>query len=634
MKRPKGSALPSWMREHIQQTGIGSAKLEPMDLPVAPTTTIQPAPVDTILPQPVGSLPPVEEKTYDTSPPTIANTAITKKKALNMSRLIAAGIGSQSSPVNHRWREQAEELRDENLEVIEAAIAQGLYTKEEEAALKANLNGWLDKCLDTPDPLSKSNKHLALWLKNKFGIETYELNHFWSRHYPSTRWKKHLFGSTKGLTTYRTGFLYEIVPASVLRHELQEQSDRDPVFRSVKGEPVGTIGTQRRKDILEELKTMLDPFGNASAYPKFGDDQEAGIATTEHTPKWLSIQVPVGKQNYEIVAEEVGSDRAARFALSCSYDPAAKCPVFDKFLDQTFDGAPDKQEQIDCFFTWMAAAVFGITSKYKRALFFYGTTDTGKSVVLDLISDFFPLDAQTNLTFEQMNERFAKAALATSRINIVREVKKAALKSGGFDSEVFKTAVGGESLQAEIKHGDLFTFVPRVAFVFGANGKIPLTNQGAAVHNRISVLHFRNQVAKEDQDVDLIQKLRTEMSGILNRILDAGVHLLETRSFIDPQTSKDLKAKWSSQVSSINAWLSECCVEHKKIGHGEKKTKTTPTSVLYRSYVRWCETQGIKPTPKGAYWGKLEERGIHKTKGNDGERAPVVVHNQPTDGMF
>ena len=67
MKRPKGSALPSWMREHIQQTGIGSAKLEPMDPPVAPTTTIQPAPVDTILPQPVGSLPPVEEKTYDTS---------------------------------------------------------------------------------------------------------------------------------------------------------------------------------------------------------------------------------------------------------------------------------------------------------------------------------------------------------------------------------------------------------------------------------------------------------------------------------------------------------------------------------------------------------------------------------------
>jgi putative DNA primase/helicase len=212
----------------------------------------------------------------------------------------------------------------------------------------------------------------------------------------------------------------------------------------------------------------------------------------------------------------------------------------------------------------------------------------------------------------------------------VREVKKAAINKGGFDSETFKTAVGGESLEAEIKHGAHFTFIPRVAFVFGANGKIPLTNQGQAVHNRISVLHFRNQVAKEDQDIELIHKIKAELSGIVNKILAAGIRLKVSGQMIDPPTSQLLKKKWSSQVSSIDAWLNECCKIHRSIDRGDKLKKTTTTSNLFKAYKRFCEVQEIKPVKMKSFWDTLSEaHGINRISSNSGNRAAITLLKQP-----
>jgi P4 family phage/plasmid primase-like protien len=481
--------------------------------------------------------------------------------------------------------------------------------------------------LEPPLPKDKTDQSLAIWLKDRFALETYEMGCFYSRHFPSLRWKRHLYGKSADLETYSTGFLYEVVPVSVLERELQRQSDLAPNFRTQSGGEVGTINNQRRKNIIAELVVLLDPVANGET-PKFGIDQPAGIATTELIPKWMEIVEDAG--SYRLKITNVEAEHSARFAVKCKFDPAAQCPTFDKFLSDSFAGAEDKEEIIECLYRWLAAAVLGITHKYKRSLYCFGPTDSGKSVLLDVISSLFPADGQTSLTFEMLNDRFSPARLVNSRLNIVREVKKANLKSGGFDSENFKTAVSGEPLEAEIKHGAHFTFSPRVAFVSAANGAIPLTNEGAAVYNRISVIHFRNQVAKEDQDIYLIEKLKAETSGILNKIMEAGVRLLNERALLDPPSSQELKKKWSSQLSSTLAWLNQVANPiHKRVPHGKAKDYSTPTAAIYKNYKNWCVVEGVKAKGKVAFWTELEALGAVRKKTKSGDRANITLRKSP-----
>lgn len=577
-------------------------------------------------------------KEEPSGPPLLGNEPVNQKLTNRMARLLAAGVSKSSSATALlRWKSQLEDL-------ISNIQKEGeLLVRENPDISVDDYQSWIDeetelirKALDTPLPLNKTSGALAIWLADRFGLETYENESFYSRHYASERWKRHLFGTSKGLELYSSGYLYEVVPLEVLERALQKQSDLSPNFRTQSGDEIGIIGPSRRAEIIKELITRMRPVGN-HIQPKFGKDQPAGIATTEATPKWITIGkaedengYQIEGSKYELKIEEVAAEHAARFAVACKWNPEAECPIFDKFLSDSFGGSDDKEEIIECLYRWLAAAVLGITYKYKRSLYCFGPTDSGKSVLLDVISSLFPADAQTSLTFEMLNDRFSSARLVNSRLNVVREVKKANLKSGGFDSETYKTAVSGEPLEAEIKHGAHFTFSPRVAFISAANGAIPLTNEGAAVYNRISVIHFRNQVAKEDQDIYLIEKLKAETSGILNKIMEAGVRLLNENILLDPPSSQELKKKWSSQLSSTLAWLNQVANPiHKRIPHGKAKEHTTPTAAIYKNYKNWCVVEGVKAKGKVAFWTELEALGATRKKTKSGDRANITLRKSP-----
>ncbi len=649
MKKPNtASGLPAFIQDHIKsKIGKPAPVVAPMAKPTAPLRALpsddldpgEEIVFDTILPaaakvvardpDPNQSNKPIL-KEEPSGPPMLAGAPVVP--ATNrLARLYARGVSddfSGDAAAVLRWRAQVETL-------IEDIRAQGREALAIDPALDPDdLQDWIEDetliqrlSIEPPNPKDKTDQSLAAWLKDRFALETYEMGYFYSRHYPSLRWKRHLYGKSHALEAYSTGFLYEVVPIPVLERELQRQSDLAPNFRTREGGDIGTINNQRRKNILAELMVLLDPIANGHT-PKFGLDQAAGIATTETIPQWLEIaKEPAG---YELKTTPVEAEHSARFAVKCKHDPAAACPTFDKFLSDSFEGAADKDEIIECLYRWLAAAVLGITYKYKRSLYCFGPTDSGKSVLLDVISSLFPSDAQTSLTFEMLNDRFSPARLVNSRLNIVREVKKANLKAGGFDSETYKTAVSGEPLEAEIKHGAHFTFSPRVAFISAANGAIPLTNEGAAVYNRISVIHFRNQVPKEDQDIYLIEKLKSETSGILNKIMNAGVRLQNERSLLDPPSSQELKKRWSSQLSSTLAWLNQVANPiHKQIPQGQAKVYTTPTAAIYKSYKNWCVVEGVKAKGKISFWTEMEALGAVRKKTKNGDRANITLRKSP-----
>ncbi len=493
-----------------------------------------------------------------------------------------------------------------------------------------NLDPQLIHAVAQLPPEDKTTRSLAVWLMMCFGLESYERNSFWSRCFPSENWKRWHGTGTK----YKTGFIYEPVQEAQLLRKLQDVSD-DPNFKTDDGVKIGNLSLNKRDEILKELRLMLDPSGGG-ANAVFRDEYlisstiGKGFATSEEIPKWVSLQQGYNMNDWSVVSRPVEISHKATFAVPCAYDRDADCPIFKGFLEDTFAGAEDKQERIDALLEWIAAAVFGETTRRAKALYLYGYTATGKSVVCELVKLFFPNKHQSTLGFDDMEDKVSRGDLSQSRLNVMVEAAKSGNQKA-FGSSTFKSAVSGEEIRCDVKFRAGYSFRPRTAFLYAANGRMPLNDCDDSIFRRLIIVHFQNPVPEDQQDPDLINKLKGELSGILNLILEAGVGLMKRTGMLDPPSSKALKRRWAGQTNSVKAFLDEECrfipdLWTNKTKYSRKKAQfSTPITQLHRAYKNWCEVDGLRAVGIREFRNRLDGLGIKTKELNDGTRVPVLM---------
>jgi hypothetical protein len=289
------------------------------------------------------------------------------------------------------WKQEAEQVLlwkalriDAELKRLASQSHQS-FTDEEIERIShkeiAEMDPQLVNAISPQSPDGNDTRSLAVWLMDVYGLETYERNSFWSRCFPSKKWRTWSGTEIK----YKTGFIYEPVSEALLLRKLQDVSDSQ-TFTTSNGDKVGKLTLNKRDDVLKELRQMLDPEGGGAASIFANMSPQKGFATSEEIPKWISVGPDYSPSSPWTISNrpvEIG-DRAT-FAVPCVFDPKADCPNFKAFLDETFEGADDKQERIDALLEWMAAAIFGETTRRAKALYLYGYTATGKSVVCELV---------------------------------------------------------------------------------------------------------------------------------------------------------------------------------------------------------------------------------------------------------
>lgn len=534
------------------------------------------------------------------------------------------------------WKQEAEQvllwkaLRLQ--EELKRLASQGgeAFTDEEIESLSrqeiSNMDPQLIHAIAPLSPEGNDTRSLAVWLMDVFGLESYERNSFWSRCFPSRTWRN-WFGTE---VKYKTGFIYEPVSEALLLRKLQDVSDSQ-TFTTSNGDKVGKLTLNKRDDILKELRQMLDPEGGGAASIFANRHPQAGFATSEEVPKWISVGP--GYQtggSWEVSSRPVEISDRATFVVPCVYDPQADCPNFKAFLNETFEGAEDKQERIDALLEWIAAAIFGETTRRAKALYLYGYTATGKSVVCELVKLFFPNQHQSALGFDDLEDKVAVGELSQSRLNVMGEAAKSGAQKS-FGSSTFKSAVSGDEIRCNVKFRPGFKFRPNTAFLYAANGRMPLNDCDDSIFRRLIIIHFENPVPVERQDPDLIEKFRSELSGILNLILEAAVAMMPRNNLLDPASSKALKRRWAGQVNSVKAFLDEECrfipdLWTNKAKYSRKqKDFSTPISQLHRAYKNWCVVDGLKAVGIREFRNRLDGLGIKTKDLSDGTRVPILM---------
>ena len=244
-------------------------------------------------------------------------------------------------------------------------------------------------------------------------------------------------------------------------------------------------------------------------------------------------------------------DFLSTIQLLIKFDPCAKCPTILRFLGQVLHPQ-------DVF---TAMQLFGYillrSCKFEKGFMLFGSGDNGKSVFIKLIESFVGLQNASHVTLQDLdNDRFASADLYGKLVNVFADLKATRLSSTGN----FKTLVSGDSVRAQHKYGQPFSFRNHAKLVFSAN-RIPDSDDTShAYYKRWLILHFERSFTESAKDVNLIHKLTTpkELSGLLNLAL-VGLKQLEKEGGFRNIAVEDVKRDYERKSNTVKAFLQDKC---------------------------------------------------------------------------
>ena len=166
-------------------------------------------------------------------------------------------------------------------------------------------------------------------------------------------------------------------------------------------------------------------------------------------------------------------------------------------------------------------------------------------------------------------------------VNIVTEIAEGAEIA---DAQL-KAIVSGELTTAEHKHRDPFDFHPFATCWFATNHMPHTRDFSEAMFRRAIVIPFNNRFDGPECDPNLIEKLKTELPGILTLALGAVRGVILRGAFTDSASSNAAKREWQLNCDQAAQYFDERCERRP----GAQVGSTT----LYQDYRDWANEQGV-----------------------------------------
>jgi P4 family phage/plasmid primase-like protien len=199
--------------------------------------------------------------------------------------------------------------------------------------------------------------------------------------------------------------------------------------------------------------------------------------------------------------EPIQKNRANLWVVPLEYDPSAKCPEWERFIEEA---APHPAVR-DHLQEWLGYMLMH-QNRWQRLLWLYGPSGTGKSTYIKAIHLLLG-DAATAVTTEKFSE-YAIAGLAGKRAATCSELSPRLLRTS-----TIKALVGSDPLQGRHPYGRPFSVVFLGKMVWGSN-ELPPVDQGEGMWRRIVPIEFRHHPRWIDHDLE--DKLKEEAAGVLN----------------------------------------------------------------------------------------------------------------------
>lgn len=282
------------------------------------------------------------------------------------------------------------------------------------------------------------------------------------------------------------------------------------------------------------------------------------------------------------------------------FDPDATCPLWGKTIRTILDGNED-------LIRYMQKVIgYTLTGDIKEKSFFilHGSGDNGKTLfinaVMAVLGDYA---SSTGM------ETFIVAHPGAPSNDIMR-LKGARLAMASEAERQFQLAeakikrlTGGDRYTARLLYREPIDFYPQFK-IFLLTNQIPRFNvTDMALMNRIHLIPFGVTIPKEQQDKDLLDKLKLEASGILNWAI-TGCLLWQSEGLNPPGAVVAALEDHRLEVDVIGQFIEEHCVLESGAQVGVDQ--------LHKTYSDWAVENGLDAIGRKGFTAALLARGYKK----------------------
>lgn len=276
------------------------------------------------------------------------------------------------------------------------------------------------------------------------------------------------------------------------------------------------------------------------------------------------------------------ADRITRMA-EVDWRPEATAPLWIKSMAEWL---PD--DQVRRFVQALIAyCCTGLTHEQVFVIF-QGLGRDGKSTLVGLLRELLgtyaaAADVKTFLdagmrSGGDANADIARLAGDTRLISTAEPPRSAKLAEA-----MIKSFTGGAPILARRLHKEFFEFTPAGKVIMECNSRPQIKGDDEGIWRRLILILFENQVPKDKVDKGLTARLREEMQGVLNWIVE-GLEIYMAEGLIQPERVLTAIEDYRKGSSPFGEWL----MSRVEIDKDAK----VEASILYDDYKRWMLAQG------------------------------------------
>jgi len=275
------------------------------------------------------------------------------------------------------------------------------------------------------------------------------------------------------------------------------------------------------------------------------------------------------------------------------FDMEARCESekIDAFIKYAVPNDSDKE---------MLFQYFGLCltkdASIQKFLVLCGQAGTGKSILIRIIESIVGPKNISNISLQQLNERFFPSSLMGKLLNSCADIPSKALEA----VDGIKKVTGEDMLIYEKKGKDAYSFKSYAKLLFSAN-EIPINidEKSEAIYRRMMILRIDRKPEKTDPQ--LWDKLEPEVDYVIFKSMEALKRLYENGGVTESENSKLNVLELYESADNVLAFINDKLVKD--------TAKRVKQSDLFKSYVDYCNSTGRNPVTVFGFNKNLRNKG-------------------------
>ncbi len=344
-----------------------------------------------------------------------------------------------------------------------------------------------------------------------------------------------------------------------------------------RGEPkTRKVTCQLVSNVMQATKSMV-PLRSSQQLNSWIDGHDEGfcIAAQNGILNVAKAIQPNPPDKSEILLKHT-PDWFSTSKLSFPFDENANCPDWQEFLVDVFNNDTESIQTLQKWFGYLLTP----DNSLNKILFVIGKKRSGKGTITSVMTELFGRANIITPTLGSLSGEFALQPMVGKTVGIVTDARLSERADEVSITEKLLSISGGDPQNISRKYKDtLSSHDLKVRFTIFSNLLPRFKDPSAAFVSRCIFLRMPNCYLGHE-DYGLQDRLKSELSGILNWAI-IGRHMLNQEKRIEqPKMAKSIVSEMLSIVSPVLEFIESECV---LITKGLCDTKE-----LFNQWEKWC----------------------------------------------